>query len=243
MTISIDYPSTKILYPDEDGKPMAEGDAQRDSLIYAVKALELYFHNRQDIYISGNMFIYYEQNNPEAVVAPDTFVIFGVDKKKRKSYKVWEENDKTPNFVLEITSKSTYTKDQGAKKGIYSFLQVQEYFQYDPTADYLKPQLQGWTLVAGNYVAIPAIALPNAQFSLRSEVLGLDLRLDSGEFRFFDPVKGEKLLTYEELNLAREEAQLLANQEKAANIAAQNRIAQLEAQLAELKAQQQQSEE
>jgi len=65
-----------------------------------------------------------------------------VNNHDRRSYKTWLEEDKTPDFVLEITSKTTRSKDQGAKKGIYAFWGVREYFQYDPTGDYLNPQLR-----------------------------------------------------------------------------------------------------
>ncbi|MEM8505937.1 MAG: Uma2 family endonuclease, partial [Cyanobacteria bacterium P01_D01_bin.1] len=57
---------------------MSESDATRDYLIYSVEVLRLYFQSRRQIYVSGNLFIYYEQGNPKAVVSPDVFVIFGV---------------------------------------------------------------------------------------------------------------------------------------------------------------------
>jgi Uma2 family endonuclease len=155
MTVSIEYiPITPIEYPDEDGKPMAEGDIQCSYLTYGRSALKLFFQSRSDVYVAGNLFIYYEQGNPEGVVAPDVFVVFGVENRQRRSYKTWEENNKNPDFVLEITSFATRSKDQGAKKGIYAFLGVDEYFQYDPTGDYLTPQLQGLRLVEGNYLPI-----------------------------------------------------------------------------------------
>ncbi len=100
MTISVDYSPTQIEYPDEDGKPMAEGDVQCSYLTYARNALRIYFQNRSDVYVAGNLFIYYEEGNPEAVVAPDVFVVFGVENRDRGSYKTWQEQHKTPNFVL-----------------------------------------------------------------------------------------------------------------------------------------------
>ena len=218
MTISVDYSPTQIEYPDEDGKPMAESDQAREYLLYATKVLEVYFQNRPDVYVSGNLFIYYEEGNPESVVAPDTFVVFGVENRQRRSYKTWEENNKTPDFVLEITSKATRTKDQGAKKGIYAFLGVREYYQYDPTGDYLTPQLQGLRLVDGNYFSAPTTTLPDGTVSLSSEVLGLELRIQSGEMRFYDPATGQTLLSYEEEAAARQAAE-----EKAQRLAAKLR--------------------
>ncbi|MEI2421567.1 Uma2 family endonuclease, partial [Arthrospira platensis SPKY2] len=100
-------------YPDCDGLPMAESDAARDYLIYGTESLKLHFQHRSDVYVSGNLFVYYERDNPKAVVAPDVFVVFGVEDKQRLSYKVWEENYTLPSFILEITSKSTRSEDQG----------------------------------------------------------------------------------------------------------------------------------
>lgn len=190
--------STEIEYPDADGKPMAESDQACEYLIYGRNVLKSYFQDRLDVYVSGNLCIYYEQGNPRAVIAPDVFVVFGVERGDRRSYKTWEEGNKAPDFVLEITSKSTQKEDQEIKPNIYAALGVREYFQYDPTGDYLHPQLQGSCLVAGNYQLITATTLANNVLSLSSEVLGLELRLQSGELRFYDPVKSEVLLTYEE---------------------------------------------
>ncbi|MDF5730689.1 MAG: Uma2 family endonuclease [Rhizonema sp. PD38] len=219
MTVTVEYiPITLIEYPDEDGKPMAESDQTREYLLYAPKVLGVYFQNRPDVYVSGNLFIYYEQGNPESVVAPDVFVVFGVENRQRRSYKTWEENNQTPDFVLEITSKSTRSKDQGAKKGIYAFLEVREYYQYDPTGDYLTPVLQGLRLIDGNYVPVATTTLPDGTVSLASEVLGLELRLKRSEMRFYDPVTNKTLFSFEEEASARKAAE-----EKAQRLAAKLR--------------------
>ncbi|QXE21810.1 hypothetical protein B6N60_00488 [Richelia sinica FACHB-800] len=176
-------------------------------MTYATTALDIHFQNHPDVYVAGNLFIYYEKGVPESVVAPDVFVVFGVDKHDRGSFKTWEEQDKTPNFILEITSKTTRSKDQGAKKGIYAFLGVSEYFQYDPTADYLTPQLQGLRLVDGNYLPITANTLTDGTISLSSEVLSLELRLEKGKLRFYNPATNQVLLTHEEEAAARQVAE------------------------------------
>ncbi len=208
MTTIVEYyPIAPIEYPEEDGKPMAESDQARHYLSYATEVLKVHFQNSSDVYISGNLFIYYEKGNPESVVAPDVFVVFGIENHQRRSYKTWEENNKTPDFVLEITSKATRSKDQGAKKGIYAFVGVKEYFQYDPTGDYLNPQLQGLKLIDNNYFPIETNNLEDGTVSVVSEVLDLELRLKSGEMRFYNPTTGKTLLTYEEESAARKEAE------------------------------------
>src|SRR5712692_362625 len=101
MVISVGSPLIRhIEYPSSDGLPMAESDSQRKPLTYAVEALDLYFQERADVYVSGNLFIYYEEGNPEAVVAPDVFVVFGAPKHRRSSYMLWNE-PKAPDFVME----------------------------------------------------------------------------------------------------------------------------------------------
>ena len=140
-------------------------------------------------------------------------MIFGVSKRSRRSYKTWQENNKVPAFVLELTSKTAKKQDEETKPLLYSQLGIQEYFQYDPTGDYLKPQLKGQTLVNGTYQAIAPQTLTDGSITIASQVLGLDLRLLplsapsllpasigplTRELRFIDPSTGTQLLTYEE---------------------------------------------
>src|SRR5713101_1307071 len=156
MAISISYPPTRpIEYPSSDGLPMAESDFQRKPLTYGVEALDIYFQDRPDVYVSGNLFIYYEEGNPQASIAPDVFVVLGAPKHDRSSYLLWNE-PKAPDFVLEITSRRTRREDQETKPTTYARLGVQEYWQYDPTGDYLAPALQGFRLVVGHYEPLPA---------------------------------------------------------------------------------------
>ncbi len=204
--ITLDRPRQKIEYPESDGKPMAESDFQRKPLSYAVEALAYFFRDHPDVYVSGNMLMYYEEGSPEMSVAPDVFVVMGVSKQERRSYFVWKEG-KAPDFVIEITSRSTRAEDQGAKRGTYAFLGVREYFQYDPTGDYLAPALRGGRLSGEAYAPIPSATLPNGSLSLRSAVLGIELRLEpSGQLGLYAPA-GAKLLTYEEAQDARLQAE------------------------------------
>ena len=230
--MSTPYPhfDLEVHYPDSDGEPMAESDFQRKPLIYAVEALSIYFQAHNDVYVSGNIFVYYEEGNPKMVVAPDVFVVLGADKHDRFSYKLWQE-PKAPDFVLEITSKSTRSEDQGSKRGIYAFLGVTEYWQYDPTSDYLTPPLQGLRLVGKNYQDIPPAIADGGALNLHSDVLGLELRCEQGVLRFYDAVTERYLLSHSEAEQAKQEAETRAERERAARQAAESRLAQLEARL------------
>src|SRR5215470_372727 len=251
MAIAGNPTTTTIEYPSSDGLPMAETDFQRKPLIYAVEALDAYFRHRPDVYVSGNLFLYYEEGNPRAVVAPDVFVVFGAIKRDRPSYFLWRE-PKAPDFVLEITSKSTRSEDQESKPQTYAQLGVREYVQYDPTGDYLKPPLQGLRLVAGIYEPLPVTTRPEGKLVLYSAVLELELHVEDGQLHFYAAGTGQKLLTHREAEQARlqaeqariqaeqdrvqaEQARLQAeeraNQEAVLRQAAEARVAELEAQL------------
>ena len=63
MTIYTNQLNTEIIYPDSDVAPMAESDPARDYLVYSVEALDIYFQDREDVYVSGNLFIYWTTPN------------------------------------------------------------------------------------------------------------------------------------------------------------------------------------
>ena len=104
--------SKPIHYPESDGKPMGETDLHIDALIYLREALKDYFRDEAQVYVAGNMFLYYEEGNPAACLAPDVFVVQGVIKQERRTYKLWEEG-RPPTVVFEITSRDSRLEDLG----------------------------------------------------------------------------------------------------------------------------------
>ena len=121
-----------ILYPESDGKHIAETDTHRDLMNNFISMLRHYYRNHNDVYVSGNILMYYEERNPKKCVSPDVFVVFGVEKKQRRTFLMWAEAN-TPDFVLEIASPKTFSNDIGHKKDIYaSVFAVKEYYIYDP---------------------------------------------------------------------------------------------------------------
>ena len=219
MTISGDRKLIKTLdSPLEDFEPMPEGDKQRRNLSYATEALKLWFEKLPDVYVSGNLFIRYEEDGAEKRLAPDIFVVFGTSKEDRVSYTVWEEDGKIPDFVLEITSKGTVTKDRKENPLIYGDLGVKEYFQYDPSGISLKPDsLQGVRLENGKYVPIAVSTLADGTLSLHSQTLGLDLHLFVDKtFRFYDPISKQILRSHAEAEHARYQAELERSYEQQA---------------------------
>jgi Uma2 family endonuclease len=244
MTISGDHKLiTKIELPDEDFEPMPEGDIQRRNLSYATEALKLWFEKQENVYVSGNLFIRYEQDLAEKRVAPDIFVVFGMSNKDRVSYTIGEDGGKAPDFVLEVISKGRRTKDRKQNPLIYKYLGVKEYFQYDPSSKLSKSSaLNGVRLENEKYLAIASSVLPDGTLSLHSEVLGLDLHLYSDKkFRFYDPITRQILRYYAEAEHDRSIAELERSYEQQARreaeaIAEQERNEKLQESLAKQEA-------
>lgn len=202
--------ATQLHYPESDGKPMGETDVHIDALIYLREALRDYFHDDPQMYVAGNMLLYYEEGNPAACVAPDVFVVQGVAKGERRTYRLWEEGQ-APVVVFEITSRGSRLEDLGTKRAIYAMLGMREYFLYDPLGEYLRPPLQGYRLQEGEYQRLP----PGGEGRLVSQALGLELRLEDGRLRVFNPTTGERLLTPAEALVARRVADARASRAEA----------------------------
>ena len=223
-----------IEYPGSDGQPMAETPVHRDVMIDAIQILTRHFAERSDVYVSGNMLMYYEEGNPRKSVAPDVFVVVGASRDEdRDTYLLWRE-PKAPDFVLEVTSKSTRRNDLVTKRALYESLGVAEYFMFDPRAEYLAPPLQGFGLRRGRYAALQAAALPNGAPALYSEALGLFLHMRGQALRLHDPAVGEDLLTPMEEVSVREEAETRAEREAAARRYVEAENARLRARIREL---------
>ena len=190
----------------------------------------MHFRERPDVAVEGYRLPYYVEGDPCSRVAPDMFVVFGVPKRRRRTYLLWEEG-KAPDFVLEVTSRSTRRQDRGFKRNLYARLGVREYWLFDPTGDWLDPRLQGNRLSGGRYEPLSPTGIEGGERVLHSAVLGLDVYVDRGEIRFRDPTTDRKLLTLEETTLALEEAQQVRRKRTEAELAlkeARSRIAELE---------------
>lgn len=206
---------------------MAETDVHRENMIGLLHALKEKFRNDPRVYVTGNIFVYYldAAGVRQTPVAPDIFVVHGVEKKDRRIYKVDEEG-KAPEVVIELTSTSTKVEDLVTKHYIYAGLGVREYFLFDPFRETTQSALHGFRLEGGEYV-------PMAGIHLHSEVLGLDLRVEQGQLRLYDPQTGERLRTPEEAEAERRAAEMQAVAELKARKTAEAKATAAEAKAAQ----------
>src|SRR5438874_83875 len=90
-------------YPTTDGKPMAETDLHRDLMLALIETLKAFYAAEPLVYVSGNLLLFYEEDNKRKHVSPDVFVVRGVGQYRRDNYLLWEEGH-PPRFVIELTS-------------------------------------------------------------------------------------------------------------------------------------------
>lgn len=213
------------IYPEEDGEPMAVSDLHRLILTRLLEILDAHFAERPEVYVSGDILMYYVEGDPRKSISPDVLVAFGLGKKLRRTYLVWNEG-KVPDFVMEFSSKNTYRNDLGHKKELYALLGIQDYLLYDAEGLYLPSPLMGFTLVDGTYVPISE----GVDGGLHSSVLALDFHVSNEGLDVYDPVANAWLQTPAEAAAARAETA------EARAETAEAEVARLREQLARLQA-------
>ena len=211
-----------IVYPSSDGEPMAESDWQYIPLTETVSTLRVWFQDRPDVYIAGDMLVYYRINDNRTSVAPDVYAVFGASgNHPRDSWIVWREG-KAPDFVLEIASPSTWRRDVTEKRSIYADMGVAEYWRFDPTGECFIPALVGERLVDGEYRTMPLAEDTEGILRCHSEILGLDICVLPGlEFRLYHTVSGQWLRNHHEEAEARQAAEAARLAAEAAQVTAE----------------------
>lgn len=218
-------------YPSSDGQPMAETEIHLLLILNSVACLRHFFRRRHNVYVAGNLFLYYQKGDATKRRAPDIMVVKGVDsRRKRRSFKIWEEKA-VPRTVIEFTSDETAAEDLGPKKKLYRKLKVQEYFLFDPLHQYLPEPLIGFILSGNDYQPMA----PDVDGSLVSEELGLRLRPEGTELGLYDLKTSEKLLPIEDALLLLDEVQHELGDTQQELEAERKKSAELEAELKRLR--------
>ena len=174
-------------YPSCDGEPASESDWHFRLLRESTTRLDYRYADDPNVYASGNLLVYYQEGDPRLRLAPDCFVVSGVPKGDRETFKTWVEQA-YPAVVFEFTSASTRELDTVTKFAVYQDVwKVDEYFLFDPREEYLTPPLRGYRRDAyGDLVPIR----PDADGGLFSERLRLTILRDGTSLAYRDAVTG-----------------------------------------------------
>ncbi len=162
--------------PCDDGEPM-ETQRHREQMTILIESLKTYWSDRQDYYVGGNMFVYYNPDDRRHVLGPDVFLVLNVEDRERKSWVSWHEGMRFPDVIIELLSNSTRGQDQGEKKRIYEErFRTAEYYLYDPFSQ----EFTGYYLHGLRYVEME----PDAEEKRYSEAAGLFLAVHEGWLRW-----------------------------------------------------------
>jgi Uma2 family endonuclease len=205
-----------IEYPSSDGKPMAETELHILAMIQLFQILRGHFDSRPDAYVIANMLWYWQKGEPKACSSPDVMVVFGVNKRVRRSFRSWNEGGAIPAVTFEMASRGTWRRHIRQNRAEYELLGVKEYFIFDPQDAFLKEPLLGWRHNGKRYVEIAT----EADGSMLSRELNLKLNACGTHLRPADPTSGELLLTVAEREAA---AQQTAQDEKRRRLLAERR--------------------
>jgi len=196
-------PRPDIVYPESDGKPMADNTRQFRWIIILADNLTALFADRVDVFVSGNQNWYPVEGEPTIVAAPDVYVVFGRPKGHRGSWKQWEEGGIPMTVVFEVRSPSNDYWELADKYAFYEEHSVEEYYLYDPDSNRLSGFLRrGEVLVRVRQMD----GFVSPRLGIRFDLSGPELVV-----RYPD---GEPFRTFEELRAQREEVKLRADTEK-----------------------------
>ena len=110
---------SEVIYPDSDGKPMANNTKQFRWILVIQQNLDWLFADNRNVFVAGDLFWYPVEGRPNIVNTPDVMVVF------------------------EILSASNTQDEMDKKLLFYERHGVEEYYIYDPDSNRLRGWLRG----------------------------------------------------------------------------------------------------
>jgi len=161
------------IYPESDGKPMADNTKQWDAIVLIKTNLD----DRLPDFVAGDHFWYPVEGRPDIVTAPDVFVAIGRPKGHRRSYKQWVEGGVAPQVVFEVLSPSNTLQEMIDKGFFYARHGCEEVYFYDPDNE------AAWGYVGDGKGGHRRVESLDGWVSPR---LGIRFDLSSGKLAIFD---------------------------------------------------------
>jgi Uma2 family endonuclease len=183
-----------VVYPDSDGKPMAENTLQFQWIVTIEGGLDALFRDNPNVFVAGDLLWYPVEGDNAIRTAPDAMVVFGRPKGYRGSYRQWEEGGIAPQVVFEILSPGNRAGEMTQKFRFYERYGVEEYYLYDPD----NPALLAWRRTSDRLAQITDLS------TWISPRAGTRFDLATGELRVFGP-DGRPFASYVELAAQRDQ--------------------------------------
>lgn len=196
-----DHP--QVIYPESDGKPMADNTKQFRWIVVIQQNLEWLFADDANVFVAGDLLWYPVEGNNSLCTAPDVMVIFGRPKGDRGSYQQWQEDQIAPQVVFEILSPGNTRTEMDKKLVFYNRYGVEEYYLYDPDRNDLSGWLRGED---GLDVIDPTANWVSPQLRIRFDT-------SSNALRLFRP-DGELFASYTDIAQQLQQERQRAEQER-----------------------------
>jgi Uma2 family endonuclease len=221
-------PGGEIIYPESDGKPMAENTRQYEWIVTIKENLE---EMLPDAFVAADLFWYPVRGDANIVTAPDVMVAFGRPKGHRGSYRQWEEEGIAPFAVFEVLSPSNTPMEMNRKRAYYRRHGVVEYYEIEPESE----EVAIWTRAGDFFHEVDDVTtFASQRLGIRFDRLDGRLivrRADGTPFQSFQERKAE----IEAERAAKEAEQAAKEAERAAKEAALEEVERLRAELRALR--------
>ena len=170
-----------VIYPESDGKPMADNTIQWDWLVKVVDELRIQYAG-QHVFVAGDLLWYPVKGMPKISAAPDAMVVFGRPAGDRRSYLQWNEDGLGPQVVFEVLSHSNRPGELEDKLQFYDEHGVEEYYVIDP----YEQSVEGYTRRRSELVPVrKMLGFVSPRLGTRFEKVGGGLVLVSPSGRAF----------------------------------------------------------
>lgn len=192
-----------VIYPDSDGRPIADNTKQFRWIVAIQQNLDWLFADDPDVFVAGDLLWYPVEGNNKTRVAPDVMVVIGRPKGDRGSYQQWKENNLPPQVVFEILSPGNTRAEMNRTLLFYNHFGVDEYYLYDPDGNVLS----GWIRRDDFLDVIDPIE------NWTSPTLNIRFALSGDELQIFRPDE-QRFLSYAEIAEQAEEQRQRAEEER-----------------------------
>ena len=200
-------PPRPVVYPESDGKPMADNTKQARWIVILYDNLLALLAEVADVFVAADVLWYPVEGEPETRFAPDVLVAFGRPRGDRGSYKQWEEGGVAPQVVFEVLSPGNGYAEMADKFDFYERHGVEEYYVYDPDKNTLVMYLRRGDLLRR---VRPGEGLVSPRLGVRFQLTEPEMtvyRPDGRPFLSFDQLEAEHVRAEEARRQAVERAE------------------------------------